>query len=197
MEYKELEQLWRKYDNKLDTLESLNKKLILETLAQKSQKKIDWLQYRNYYGLVIGPIVLAFVFHEQFRPENFDLTVLLGTLLWIVFFVYSSWFFISAIRKLKSIDIVNDTVLGSTAKLNDYKKMFVRSYQLNFLWSPVALAGTLLIGWNMFHFDFKTILFIVLLAVFMLLLSRRNLMAFLKKSDRILEDIEDLGEYKE
>ena len=57
MEYAELEKLWKTYDSKLNRLERLNKRLIIESLAKKQQKKINWLQFRNYYGLIIVPIV--------------------------------------------------------------------------------------------------------------------------------------------
>ena len=50
MEYEELKLMWEKYDNKLDYLEKLNKKLIRETLFKRPRRKLNWHRFQSIFG---------------------------------------------------------------------------------------------------------------------------------------------------
>ena len=197
MEYEELQTLWKTYDQKLDRLEKLNKKLILETYSKKSQRRINWLQYRNYYGLIMMPVVIIVALHPQFKASNVDTKFIIGAVLLLGLIGYSTWYFITGINQLKKVDLINDTVIESATKINGYKRMVISNYKSIFITMPVALAGVLLIGWKGFHFDQNLILFIIGLFLFTLLWGKRQLRELSKRIDKLLIDIQELKEYQD
>ncbi|HBL76200.1 MAG: hypothetical protein A2W90_10090 [Bacteroidetes bacterium GWF2_42_66] len=197
MEYEELQILWKTYDQKLDRLEKLNKKLILETCSKKSQKRINWLQYRNYYGLIMLPVILIVAMHPQFKASNVDTKFIIGAMLWLGLIVHSTWHFITMISQLRKVDLINDNVIESATKINDYKRMVIRGSKSLFITMPVALAGVLLIGWKGFHFDQNLMLFIIGLILVSFILRKRQLKGLTKRIDKLLTDIQELEEYKE
>lgn len=197
MEYEELQTLWKTYDQKLDRLEKLNKKLIIETCSKKSQKRINWLQYRNYYGLIMLPVILIVALHPQFKASNVDTKFIIGVILLLGLIVHSTWHFITGINQLRKVNLINDNVIESITKINNYKRIVIRDFKSLFITMPVALAGVLLIGWKGFHFDQNLILFIIGLILFTLLWGKRQLKGLTKRIDKLLTDIQELEEYKE
>ena len=198
MEYNELEKLWQQYDSKLNHLEKLNKKLIVETLSKKHQKKINWLQYRNYYGIIIGPVVLIFSLYPQFNTDSMnDPKFVTGVALLSLILGYLIWHSITLISKLKKVDLLNSTVIESASRMNEYKKLMLLRAKSVFLTFPVTLAGVVLIGWEGFHFDRNFYLLIVGLTLVTVLLVKSRLQQFKKKIDILVNDINELKEYKE
>ena len=197
MEYEELQTLWKTYDQKLDRLEKLNKKLILETYSKKSQRRINWLQYRNHYGLIMGPVILIVALHPLFKASNVDTKFIMGALLLLGFIGYSTWYFITAINHLRKVNLINDNVIESATKINDYKRMVIRGSKSNFITIPVVSAGVLLIGWKGFHFDLNLFLFTIGLFLFTFLWGKRQLNKLKEKIDKLLTEIQELKEYQE
>lgn len=198
MEYSELEKLWIQYDSKLNHLESLNKKLILETLSKKPQKKINWLQFRNYYGLIIAPAILIVALHPQFKSDSLnDTKFVIGAALLLTIIGYITWHFITLIKKIKKIDLINDTVVQSANNLNKYKLLVISRFKSTFITFPVTMVGVLLIGWEGFNFDRNLYLFIVGIFLFAVLWGKNQLRVFNKKLDKLVNDINELKEYKE
>ena len=91
MEIEELKAIWQQYDSKLDNLERLNKKLIMETLSKKPQKKLNWMKYRSAYSMFIVPFALAVSLSPNFRVDNVDLKFLIGCMLTLASVVYLTW----------------------------------------------------------------------------------------------------------
>jgi len=197
MEYEELQTLWKTYDQKLDRLEKLNKKLVLEAYSKKSQRRINWLQYRNYYGLIMVPVVIIVSLHPQFKASNVDTKFIIGAMLLLGLIVHSTWHSITGIIQLKKVNLINDNVIESATKINSFKKILIRGYKSLFITMPVGCAGVLLIGWKGFHFDQNLILFIIGLILFTLLWGKRQLRELSKKIDKLLIDIQELKEYQD
>lgn len=87
MEIEELKTIWQQYDFKLNNLEKLNKKLVLESLSKKPQRKLKWMTYKSIYGAVMGPIILILVFYPHLKIENIDWKII--TLLHSFFYGYN------------------------------------------------------------------------------------------------------------
>lgn len=197
MEYEELQILWKTYDQKLDRLEKLNRKLVFETCSKKSQRRINWLQYRNYYGLIMLPVVIIVSMHPLFKASNVDIKFITGAILLLGFVGYSTWYFINGISHLKKVNLINDTVIESITKINDYKTIVIRGYKSLLFTTPVMLAAILLIGWKGFHFDLNFILFNIGLFLFTFLWGKRQLNKLTERIDKLLTDIRELEEYKD
>ncbi len=198
MEYNDLEKLWLQYDNKLNRLEELNKKIIFETLSKKPQKKISWLQFRNYLWIVMGPLILIVALHPQFKPDSLhDAKFVTGTVFLLFVVAYSTWFFISLINKLKKIDLTNNTVIESAKRINDYKQIVVSRFKATFITMPVTWIGVLLIGWNGLTFDKNLYLLIIGTFLFAFLWGKKQLQEFKRKMDKLGQDIDELKMYKE
>ena len=197
MEYNELEKLWIQYDSKLNHLETLNKKLILETLSKKSYKKINWLRFRNYLWIFMAPVVVIVALHPQLKSNRLDEPkFIIGVILLLLVIGYSIWYFIALINKLKRIDLIKDTVIESATRINEYKQMVVSRFKAAFITMPVTLAGVLLIGWEGFNFAYNLYLLIIGLFLFAVLWGKRQLQVFKRKMDKLVSDIDELKEYK-
>ena len=85
MEIEELKTIWKKYDSKLDNLEKLNKRLILDNLSKKPQKKLNGMKYRSFLSIFLIPVVLILGLHDIFRVENIDLKFIIGCVLTLTF----------------------------------------------------------------------------------------------------------------
>lgn len=198
MEYSELEKLWIQYDSKLNHLETLNKRLILETLSRKLQKKINWLQFRNYYGPILIPVFLVVALYPQFNPDSMnDPKIVAGSLLLLASLGFSTWYSITLINKIKKVDLINDTVIKSATQINDYKRMEVSRFKLLFITLPVTLAGVILIGWDGFRFDQNFYLFTAGISLFIVWWAHKQLQRLKKRIDKLVKDINELKEYKE
>lgn len=195
MDYDELENLWKRYDSKLDKLEKLNRKLVIETITKKPQKKLNWLQFHNYYGLIIPPIVAVLALHPLFKSGNYDAIFISGAILVFAVLGYITWFYIKGINVLKKVDLINDTVIESASKVNIYKKMI--SLRENYVLFSIGFVGVMLMEWHAFNFNRNTIIFLIALCVFAFSLGGRQFRNYKKRIDRLLADINELKEYKE
>ena len=88
MEIEELKTIWQQYDRKLNNLEKLNKRLIMETLLKKPQSKLYRMKFQSIYGILVGPIVLVIALHPLFKPENIDLKFIVGCVISLVVLIY-------------------------------------------------------------------------------------------------------------
>ena len=162
MEFDELKSMWDKYDDKLNNLERLNKKLIRETLLMRPRKKLNWQKYRSIYGLIMVPVILIIALHPLFKVSNLDFKFLLGCILLIGGIVYVTLLNIKSYLILKRIDLDSDTVLESASKIADYKILYNSKGKHAIVYYPILSAGVILIAWKGFNFDARTIAFIII-----------------------------------
>jgi len=194
MEIEELKTIWQQYDNRLDHLEKLNKKLILETLSKKPQKKLNWIKYRSFFSIFMLPVVLTLGLHDLFRIENIDLKFIIGSLLILVFVVIISYLNLKGYMVLKGVDLSNNSIIESARKVTEFKRLFVRKRKFNLMAFPLSFAGILLISWKSFHFDSNTIIFLIGVFVFSLALGYNQLKMYKARIERLEKEIQDLNE---
>ena len=121
MEIEELKTIWQKYDSKLDNLEKLNKKLIMDTLSKKPQKKLNWMKYRSFFSLFLVPVILILLLHDNFRIENIDAKFIIGCLLILIFIVVVSYLKFKCFTALKGVDLSTDSIIESVRKVTEFK----------------------------------------------------------------------------
>lgn len=197
MDYNELEKLWNRYDDKLNKLGTLNKLVLIKTISQSSQKKIYWLQFQNYYGVIIVPLILIFVFHSYLIPFNPEPKLIIGSLILFLFVIYSTWHFIYGIIQLKKVDVARDSVMESVNKINRYKTNVINRYKAQLITGPVLLAAIILIGWKGFTFDLNFYLFTAFLIMVTFLFAKRGLKQHKERIKKLLSDVEELNDYKD
>ena len=195
MEIEELKTIWQQYDSRLDHLEKLNKKLIMETLSKKPQKKLNWIKYRSLFSIFMLPIILTFGLHDCFRIENVDLKFIIGSLLTLVFVVVLSYLNFKGFMVLQGVDLSNDSIIESARKVTEFKRLFVSKRKFNLMVFPLFFAGILLIGWKSFHFDLNTIVVLIGVFVFSLALGYKQLKMYKARIERLEKEIHDLNEY--
>jgi hypothetical protein len=195
MEIEELKTIWQQYDSKLDNLEKLNKKLIMETLVKKPQRKLNWIKFQSIYGLIIPPAVIIFVLYPLFRIENIDLNFILGFLFIIGTIFFLSYGSFKSFMALKGIDLSNDSVIDAANKVNKYKEIFNMRYKYTIITYPLFYVGTILIIWKGLHFDMKTILFLIGIFVFTVVFGNKKFKMHKEKIDRLEKEILELNEY--
>ncbi len=197
MEYEELKSLWDKYDNKLDNLERLNKKLITETLIKKPKKKLNWFIFQSLYGLIVIPILLVFIFYKSLHNSNIDILFILGTILLIALVVYIIYVQIKSFLALKSIDLQNDSIIDAAKKVSNFKDIIVRRQKSDLILFPITAIAVIMLFWKTFHFDNNTILIMIGYTVFVFLLGRKQTKLISNRIESLNRDIMDLKEYKE
>lgn len=195
MEIEELKTIWQQYDLKLNNLEKLNKKLVMETLSKKPQRNLNWMKYKSIYGVLMGPIVLIIVFYPYFKIENIDLKFVIGGVLTIAVVVYLAYFNFKSFWTLSGINIGEDPIIESARKVNDYKSIIISRHRYVWISYPILFAGVLLIGWKSFNFDTKTILLMAGLFVFSLALGFKQFKNQRQKVEKLEKEIFDLEEY--
>jgi hypothetical protein len=196
MELEELKSMWQKYDSKLDHLEKLNKRLILETLSRKPQKKLDWMKYQNIYGIIITPIVLIVALHAQFKIENMDAKFIVGCLLIVFVIIYLTYYFFKCFMALKGINISHDSIIDSARKVNNFKSIFNKRVRFTFISYSMLLAGILLICWNRLHFDIEKTIFVIAFLILARYLAYERGKIYLTRIESLEKEILELNEYE-
>ena len=196
MEIEDLKTIWEKYDNKLDNLEKLNKKLIMETLSKKPQRKLGWMQFRSLYALIIPPAFLLLALQSQFKMENVDLRFVIGCFLTLAVILFLGYLSFKSYVELKGIDLTNDSIIDSARKVNKYNDILNIRHKYTFITYPLLFAWMILIIWKGLHFNMNTILFMIGLFVFSIVLGNRQYKALKEKIERLENEILDLKEYE-
>jgi hypothetical protein len=160
MEYKELEILWKQFDEKLDKLEKINKKLLKNTLLQKPQRKLNWLEFRSLYGVIATPIILLVALHPNFKAENIDWILILGCIITFTVVLYLCIMILRSYLIVKKIDLYADSVIKSLNEITKLKEISNTLQKSVFIHYPVLGVGVIMIGWNSFVFSTNTIVFL-------------------------------------
>jgi hypothetical protein len=197
MDLEELKSLWQQYDHKLNNLEKLNKKLVMETLSKKSQSKLDWMRNKTLLGVILTPILLIIVFYPYLKIDNIDWKFILGWVLTLTIVIYVAYTNFKSFMILKEIKVGGDPIIESVKKVNTYKAIFVKRQKYVWITFPALFAGVLLIAWRGFRFDPKTIFLMVGLFVMALVLGIKQLWIHHKKIEDLEKEISDLKDYTE
>jgi len=195
MEIEELKAIWQQYDSKLDNLERLNKKLIMETLSKKPRKKLNWMKYRSAYSMFIVPFALAVSLSPNFRVDNVDLKFLIGCVLTLASVVYLTWINLKNYNALNNMNLGDDSIVDSVRKISDFRKLVIRTKKYILFINPILLAGIIFIGWNTITFNTKTILFYAGLFLLILIVTIIQFKRYKEKIDRIEKELLDINEY--
>jgi hypothetical protein len=195
MEYEEIKTMWEKYDNKLNNLEKINKKLIRETLLKKPRRKLNWHKFQNIYGLIALPVIIIVALHPDFKRESLDLKFLIGCILTIGVIIYVSILNFKSYSILKRIDLDSDTVLESASKVADFKKSYNFRWKHAIVYYPLIYAGGLLITWKGFNSDTITIVFLIALFVITYIMNIIGPKLYRDRIQRLEKEIINLKEY--
>jgi len=193
MELEELNTLWQKIDRKLDNLGKINKKMIFESVTKDRQKKLNRERYQYLFGLIIGPLGVTFFSFPW--SGYFDWKILLGILFEGIYVTYSIFMSIRIIRALRSIDLNNDSILESVKKISYFKRISNAGLKFSYILSPLALSGALLVSWDHFVFDYKTIAFLLVVSFVSSFLLYINYRIKQRRYDNLESEILELNEY--
>lgn len=197
MEYEELENLWKKYDSKLDNLEKINKKLVKETLLRKPAKKLNWHKYYSLYGLIMLPIILVVAMHPNFNKENIGWKFITGCFLTILVLIYVSYINLKSYLIVKNIDLSKNSVIDSAARIVEFKKMYNTRWKHAFFYYPIVYFGVILITWNSFSFSNKTLAFLIGIFMITYIANIFGPKTYTNRIEKLEKEIIELKEYTE
>jgi len=195
MELEELKTIWQNYDSKLDNLEKLNKKLIMDTLSKKPQKKLNWMKYRSLNALISTPIVLLVSMHDCWKIENIDSKFIIGCFLTLLVLVYACYVEFKSFMILKDVDLSNDSIIESARKVSAVKSIFINRQKYDIMTFPILFCGVILIAWKSVVFNTNVIVFLSALCVFSLFWGIKQYKRRKEKIDQLHKEILDLNEY--
>jgi hypothetical protein len=196
MEYKELEMLWKQYDEKLNNLEKINKKLQKDILYQ-TREQLNWLEFGSLYGLIGIPIILFIAFWEFSKIENLDWKFILGCILTFIAILYVCVTNLQAHSLVKKINLGSDSIIRSLDKVIKLKKIANNHLQYVFLYYPLAFLGIVLIAWNNFTFNTNTMIFLAVLFVLAYFRNIVRVKSYKGRISKLEKDIIELKEYTE
>lgn len=197
MEFEELKSIWIEYDSKLDNLEKMNKRILLETLLIKPRKKLKWIKFKSVYSLIVGPVIsglFVFVF-ACFVLENIDLKFIIGSILIFSVTVYFSYLQLKSNLKLKQINIETDSVMESATKISNFKLQYNARWKHAVIYYPIMYAGTLLIIWEPLNFSTKTIVYLTAVFIVTYIVNIKGPKIYRDRMERLEKEITNLKEY--
>jgi len=196
MEIEELKAIWQQYDSKLDNLEKLNKKLILETLSKKPQKKLSWMKYRSLIALISTPFILLLALQDYWKIENIDLKFIIGCFLALLVIVYVCYVEFKSFMILKEVDVSNDSIIESSRKVSIFKSIYANRLKYDIMSYPILFSGVILIAWKSFIFNSSTIMYMSTLFIVALFWGIKQYKSRKKKIEQLHKEILDLNEYE-
>jgi hypothetical protein len=197
MKYEELELLWKQYDNKLDNLEKINRKLLKDKLLEKSQKRLNCIEFNSLYGLIAVPIILLIALHPNFKIDNFDWKLILGCLFVLGVVLYLCIENLRTYFILKKIDLSTETAFQSLEKIVRLKSISNNIRKSVVIYYPILYWGVILIGWNSFVFSFNTILFLSILFIVTYYINIWGVRKYKERMNKLEKDVLELEEYTE
>ena len=197
MEYEELQTIWKEYDQKLDRLEKLNRKLVIETLSQKPRKRINRLMFQNLFGMLGTPVILLFVLWKYINLNHLDHYTTIGIGLVLIAVVYLCYIYFKGYNALRIINLENDPILESIRKINNFKTILWGKMSYNYIVSFFLLGGIFLIIWKEIRMNTFTLSFIVAYFVAMIFWIRKKTKMHLGNIENLKKDILELEEYRD
>lgn len=195
MEYEELKSIWEKYDRKLDNLEDLNKKILIETLSKKPRLKLFLLKYKSIYSIIIYSIILTVLIYPNFKHDNIDWKFITGCVFTISVLIYLIYINLKTYMAFNDIDLGKDSAIESARKSNKIKSVFKTRYRNALITLPLLYWGIVLIAWNSISFNALTTAFIIGLFILLFLYNVYGPGIHKKMIDKFEQDILERKEY--
>lgn len=197
MKYEELELLWKRYDDKLDNLEKINRKLLKDKLLERPQKRLNRLEFSSIYGLIATPIILVIALHPNFKTENFDWKFIFGCVLVLGVVSYLCVENLRTYFILKKIDLSIETAVQSLEKIVKLKNISNNIRKYIVIYYPIVYLGVILIAWNSFVFTSNTILFLSILFIVTYYANIWSGRKYKERMNKLEKDVLELEEYTE
>jgi hypothetical protein len=195
MELEELKNMWQEYDSKLNNLEKMNRKLLMETLSQKPKRRINYMRFQNTYGIIIAPLVLAVVFYPYIKPENINMPFIAGWIFILAAVIFGIYNNLRRLKAVKVINIENDTVSSSLKKTTDLQAIYHTTQLYTYVCVPVMFAGILMILWKNLTLNTSTILFMIGLLGFTLFYGIKQFKNQINRIEKLKKELNDLDIY--
>lgn len=195
MEIEELKNIWQQYDLKLNNLEKLNKKLIMETISKKPQRKLSWMKIKIIYAIIVTPLVFILVFPKFFTIEKMDWQMIVGGSLSIAVLIILIYFYFKSFKALMGIKVNEDTIVESVRKVCYYKSTINKRQKYLWISYPVLFVGIVLFERKALTFDTKRLLFMTAILVFVFILGLVKFRYQRQKVEKLEKEIKELEEY--
>ncbi len=195
MEYEELKSLWVEYDNKLEKLEKMNKKILFESLSRKPRRMIKFLKFKCFQSIITYPIVLFLVVYSNCVTGSVGVKLIMGCGFSLIVLVYLIYANLKTYSALHALNLEEDTVIEATKKNCEVNNIYGLRKRNSLFSLPILFVGIVFIYWENQQFSTSTI---VLLLAILLILFFYNLKGstthknMLKKLEK---DIIELNEY--
>jgi len=195
MEIEELKNMWQQYDRKLNNLEKLNKRLIMETISKKPKRNLSWIQVKIIYAIIATPLIYIIVFPHFFTIGNIDWQMIVGGILSIAVLIILMYFYIKGFITLIGIKVNDDTIVESFQRVCNYKSIITRRQKYLWISYPILLVGIVLIYRKTLTFDTRGFLFMTALLVFLYVVGYAKF-RYQQNEIKVLEkELKELKEY--
>lgn len=195
MEIEELKKIWQQYDQKLNNLEKINKKLILETLSKKSNRKLNWISSKIIYAIIVTLLLYIIILPKFFTIENIDWQMIVGGILSIAVLIILMYFYIKGLITLIGINVNEDPIVESFRKVCNYKSIINKRQKYLWISYPILLAGIVLIERKTLTFDTEGILLMIATLILLFVMGSARFRYQQNEINDLEKEITELEEY--
>ena len=199
MENNELQALWKKYDEKLDRIEKLNKQIVYRLISRKTAFKINFLKFQSVYSVLLAPFIFCCVLIPIFRKlSSADTVGITGFTVVTAVMAYMFYTSIRFSRLLLKVHLNTDTMLEAKQKMVTVRMFFVGLVKKGYVMYFVMYAGLLAI----IHDKIRPnnpgqMVFLATLLIGVPIYSKFFIRFYLKKIyGRIEQELDELKEYQ-
>lgn len=196
MEIKEIEHMWKQFDQKLSNLEKLNKEIIARMIKKKVTFRVNWMKVQGFLSLFVAPVIAVFVIYPMAQGNEWKVLLGKGVVYAILFygFIASLIYFI----KLFKINIQADTVVSTKQKILAVKKYFGQLQNWRMWVNGAMIFAIALIIWDksLANNPDKVVTFLLLVAAISIWIKYKKKLYFSIPVRKIEQEIKELEELK-
>lgn len=199
MESNDLQTLWQRYDEKLDRIESLNRRIIGRMISRKTGFKLNFLKFQSIYTVLLAPVIFLVVVLPFAQKMQAGPLCIAGLVMVILMLINGMYFGARMFSLLKKIHIDLDSLVVTKQKLLAVRRFFIRGYKNGYWAFYLGSAGLIMMMWPMLV-RIKTVKVLIFYAVFFTLVPIWS--EFLKKIylrklyGKMERELDELREYQ-
>ncbi len=198
MENDDLKNVWRTFNNNIESAKKTNKQILKQMISRKSEFRLQIMKLQSILSILITPLILIFVVIPMIIHNEKTIYLLIGSVLISVVFIYG---FIQVINYYKLINLVKpafEPVIKTQERILTLRKFMVQLQKSRNIFFPIVTSGFILISWDKLNYELP-VKIVMLLGISIGIYFWGNLkykLYFRDRIDSIDFEISELKEYQ-
>lgn len=153
MEMQELKEIWKNYENKLDKIEQVNRKILESIISKKTERKLFWMKLQSIFGVIGIPFIYIMVIILMAFRLEFNTIEVVGFIVTSIIWIYIVIKSITYYKLLHKVKPKLDTIIKTKENVLKLKRFNLKWYKERGIY--ILLLAVSLILMISKHVDFK------------------------------------------